>query len=170
VLGFGVEAYHGPRTVRALELGVRLKAPVADSAAGFGTGRWDAGADAALTIAAGTGYVFIDAGYWRLGDPPGADLLDPVVFGLGIGRAVGHGGSWSLLASLSGSTEIVVGMGPAVSLGAAAGRRLGDGEHGVSFGAELGLTPAAADLAVHVGWRMRIWSAPRTGTRHAENQ
>lgn len=137
-----------------LRLSVAAKAPLASIGSGFGTGAWDVGAGASLARSIAGTFLFADVMYWSLGDVPGFELRDIVSYGAAIGRPV-HGGRFSVLASVLGTTPIIAGVpaplqaGTGVSYLTASGRSL-------SVSALLGLTRSAPDVALGLGWQVPL--------------
>lgn len=132
-------------------LGATAKVPAVDTAS-LGTGAWDVGGSLSASLVLGwRAMVSLDVAYWHLGDPPGLELTDPVVFG---GTASWMAGGWGFSAGLSGSTPTIAGFAPAVS--ATAGLlRLG-GSAGFGVLATAGLTETAPDVTVALTWRVGL--------------
>lgn len=153
-----VEVYRGDGAVRSLELEGFAKVPVADLDSGVGTGEWDYGAGTAVALAAGRTLVFGDLSYWRYGDLPDLELKDGLSFGAGIGRPIGD--RWSVLASVSGSQEIIEGVDPYAAVTLAGGYLVGSA-HSVNVGIGFGLTESAADVSLYMGWNVGLTPAVR---------
>lgn len=131
-----------------------VKPPLADPDRGFGTGAWDGGASLGLSKRVGEAFLFADLGYWVYGDMEDIELKDPVSYGAGVGLVPG-GGKVGLMATLSGSSEILeetdppleVGLGVNVSL---AGRR------SLSAMLSFGLSESSPDVAAGFGWSLGL--------------
>jgi len=132
-------------------LGVTAKVPVVDTAS-LGTGAWDVGGSLSAAVILGMGTLLsLDVAYWRLGDPPGLDLSNPVVFG---GAASWLRGGWGFSAGVSGATPAIAGFPPSVSATASI-LRLG-GAAGLGILATAGLTETAPDVSVALTWRLGL--------------
>jgi hypothetical protein len=133
-----VSAENGPVSVT---LSGEVKAPLADPARGFGTGR------------VGSTLLFGEVGYWVLGDLPDLPLKNPLSYSVGLGHRLGD--RVSLLASLSGYSRIVAGTDPPLDVGGAIGYRLGEGRS-LSLGVTIGLAESSPDVSVSAGWTVRL--------------
>lgn len=132
-------------------LGVTTKLPVTDTAS-LGTGAWDVGGSLSASLSLGRrAFLSLDVAYWHLGDPPGLDVADPLVFG---GSASWLGGGWGLSAGISGGTSTIPGFAPPVSVTASI-LHLRDGG-GVGVLATAGLTETAPDVTVALSWRLAL--------------
>ena len=130
------------------------KAPLADVSHGFGTGEWDAGAGLSGSTTIGGMFVFADAMYWALGNPPGASLRNVVAYGLSVGRALpGH--RWSLLGNVTGASSYWPGVEAPAQAGIGVGYLLASGSSLTSSGA-LGLTRTAPTATLGLGWRVPL--------------
>jgi hypothetical protein len=149
ILRASAAPYRGFGTLRSVDLRVMAKAPVADPNTGVGTGQWDVGAGVSAALGSERTLLFADAAVWIPGDMPDLELQEYGAFSLGLGRPLGE--SWNGIASLSVATPMLSGLSPPVSLGAVLGHRAAEGR-GVSAGVSVGLTDAAPDIAVYIGW------------------
>ncbi len=149
-----VELYHGLGAIRSLSVHAFAKAPIASVSSGVGTGKWDYGGGASVAFGAGRTFVFADASYWVLGDMTDLELLDNLVYGVGVGRA-SEDGRWSLVASATGSSQVIRNVTPPVSIGATLGYRASS-THALTLGANFGLTESASQAAVTLGWRVLL--------------
>ena len=154
----GVELYRGPGLVRSFSVQAYAKAPVASVSSGVSTGQWDYGGGASLSVGSGRTFAFGDASYWVLGDMPELQLLDNVVYGVGIGRA-SEDGKWSVIGSASGSSEVIRNVAPPASAGVSVGYRQ-SASQSLTFGVHFGLTESAPQFGASLGWRVRIFGAP----------
>lgn len=140
------------RSAPSVRFANEIKLPLADLDHGFGTGEWDYGSGVSLSKNVGSRFVFLDLMYWRLGDMPDLEFLDPVAYNVAVGQPLG-GGRYAILASLSGYSTVVDGMDPPVQLGIALTRML-ESRRSIHLSAEFGLTGSAPDLLLSVGWQI----------------
>lgn len=141
VRGFG--------TLRSIELQAMVKAPVADTSSGVGTGRWDVGAGASVGMGVGGTFLFADASVWSPGDLPDLELRPYASVALGAGHSLGD--RWSGLVSLTVSSPVIDGIDAPASVGGGLSYRIGEGRS-LSLGATAGLTDTAPDLSIYLGW------------------
>ncbi len=151
--GATVEVLQGRGTLRSVELGAWAKAPVASLESGVGTGAWDAGAGASLTLAAGRVLIFGDLGWWRYGDLPDMELRDGLVYGAAVGGPVGRRGS--LLLSFSGADAVVEGVDAYASLSLMGGYEVAERLR-LTVGIGGGLTESASAFTAFLGWRVGL--------------
>lgn len=145
-------------TARVLEagrfmvsLGGTVKFPLADTAT-VGTGEWDVGANLSVSVLAGRRWTFgFDAAYWHLGDLDSLELQDPLLGTVSVGTLLGD--RWGALLSLMGSTTMLTGFDPPVSVTAGLNHVAPSFTWGLNLGA--GLTESAPDVMVGV-----LWSVP----------
>ncbi|MDE3174343.1 MAG: hypothetical protein KGN74_14840 [Gemmatimonadota bacterium] len=149
------ELYTGTGVLRAVSVHLFAKAPLASVSSGVSTGQWDFGGGASFSLGSSRTFFFGDASYWVLGDMPALELLDNVVYGLGVGQA-SNDGRWSMLASASGSSQVIRNVEPPVSAGVSVGFRPGTAQS-FTVGLSFGLTESAAKVATTLGWRARIF-------------
>ena len=151
-LGLDLQPSSGP--LRSVYLGASAKPPLKSVNSGVGTGAWDAGGGIGLTFVAGRLLFLLDATYWILGDLPELELKNALMYGAAVGSIFGDG-PWGWSISLLGSTEIIEGVDPPVSLGAnvlltpSSGRSL-------RVGLRVGLTEAASDIGASLGWSLPV--------------
>lgn len=137
-------------------LSASVKVPVADVDRGFGTGAWDGGLGLSLSKRVGSWFLFGDATYWWLGDMTDVALNNSVAYSASVGRSLA-GGSFGLLASLSGYTrEIVDNVNPPLQLGVGANYNLSQGKYGLNGSLTLGLSESTPDLSFGAGWSVRF--------------
>lgn len=130
-----------------------VKIPVVDTAS-FGTGAWDVGGTVSGSVIVSSRVMLgLDGGYWRLGDPPGLDLKNPVLFGGTV--SVLAGGGWGLSAGISGATPAIAGFPTSVS-GTFSLLRLAGRGGSVGLLGSVGLTDTAPDVSVSVTWRLGL--------------
>lgn len=145
-----VRLVEGPTSVG---LSALAKAPVADTAT-YGTGRWDAGASLSLSRLLGRAALLaVDISWWHLGDLPSLDFRDPLQGSLSL--AILRPGGWGASFTVAGSTRILQGYDPPLTVGAAV---LRTGNPSWVLGAQAGLTETAPALAVNLGWRATLFS------------
>lgn len=153
-----VDLYQGLGFVRSLSVQAFAKAPLASVSSGVSTGKWDVGGGASIALASGRTFVFGDASYWVLGDMPALELLDNVVYGVGVGRS-SEDGRWSLAASASGSSEVIRNVTPPASAGLSLAYRQ-SARQSFTLGTNVGLTESASKFSVLLGWRVQMFSRP----------
>jgi len=151
-------AFEGEGALRALDIAGWAKAPVATVESGVGTGAWDYGAGASLTLGAGETLLFADATWWVLGDMPDLVLEDALFYSGAVGRRLGR--DWSMLASVAASTRIVASVDPPVSVGLSLSRGVGR-RASFSAGASVGLSESASSIAVNLGWSTNLLGGAR---------
>jgi hypothetical protein len=133
-------------------LGLGAKIPVADTG-GFGTGRWDVGASASLSLtAAPRTVVGLDLSYWHLGDLATLDFRDPVAAGVGISRLFGSG--WGAMLTGSLSTTALAGFAGPASVGGGVTRFGRRSAWGVNLA--VGLSETSPDLSGGLTWRIGL--------------
>lgn len=148
------DAVTGSGPLRTIHVEGLVKVPVSDLESGVGTGEWDVGAGLGFGVSAGRALILGSATYWWLGDLPDLELEDGVSYALSVGTPVG-GSDLVVLVSLLGSTEVIEGIAPPVSVGAGLGFGLGERLR-LNVSASLGLTESAADVSTAVGWDARL--------------
>jgi len=130
-----------------------LKIPVVDTSS-FGTGAWDVGGSVSGSVIVSSRVMLgLDGGYWHLGDPPGLDLNDPLLFGAALSLLAGRG--WGLSAGVSGATPAIAGFPTSVS-GTFSLLRLAGRGGSVGLLGSVGLTDTAPDVSVSVTWRLGL--------------
>ncbi len=149
------ELYSGFGALRAVSVHLFAKAPVASVASGVSTGQWDFGGGASVSLGAGRTFFFADASYWALGNMPELELLDNVVYGLGVGRTSADA-RWSVLVSASGSSPVIRNVKPPASAGVSVGFRPGTAQS-FTVGLNFGLTESSAKVSSTLGWRIRAF-------------
>lgn len=133
-----------------VSLGGAVKFPLADTA--VGTGEWDVGANLSVSVLAGSRWTFgFDAAYWHLGDLDSLELLDPLLGTVSVGALLGD--RWGAMLSLMGSTTMLTGFDPPVSVTAGLNHVAPSFTWGLNLGA--GLTESAPDVMVGL-----LWSVP----------
>ncbi len=153
VLGAAVEVYRGWGAVRSVEVNGFAKLPLAGVESGIGTGEWDVAGGTSIALAAGRALVFGDVAYWSYGDLPDLELRDGLSYGLGLGFPLGD--RLSLLASFSAADAIIEGVDAYAALALAGSYAVGAAS-GLNLGIGAGLTEAAPDLSVFLGWRVGL--------------
>ncbi len=154
----GLDLYRGTGWVRSMSVQAFAKAPIASVSSGVSTGQWDYGGGASISLGSGQTFLFGDASYWVLGDMPTLQLMDNVVYGVGLGRA-SDDGKWSVIGSLSGSSEIIRNVTPPASAGLSVGYRQSTWQS-LTFGVHVGLTESASQFSASIGWRVRLSGTP----------
>lgn len=150
MFGAGVDLAPAGSPFRSVRFGVSAKAPIRDVASGVGTGEWDVGLEAGISLAAGSVLILADGAWWSLGDLPDLELRNMLAYSLALGGLFGDGAvGWSL--SVDGSTPMIENVEAPIAVGgdlffwSARGRSL-------RAGIRFGLTESAPDLAGSVGW------------------
>lgn len=116
-----------------------------------------------MSVAGGNANVllFADASYWKYGDMPDLVLEDGFSYGAGIG--VSASDRLSLIASFYGMEAIVPTADSYASLALSAGYSVAPGRR-LSLGAGFGLTEAASDFSLFLGWSASlVREQPRLG-------
>lgn len=150
----GAGLFRGLGAMRAVDLTATVKAPLADTASGVGTGAWDGALSLSLTFApARRVLLFLDGGYWWFGDSPGLTLNNAFSYGAALGTTLGDG-RWALLGGLSGSGVVVPGTEAPVSAHASVLRT--SGRHSISLGIAAGLSDSVSGIAMSLGWRTSL--------------
>lgn len=137
-----------------VDLSVEVKAPLADTAAGLGTGEWDFGGGISVSSLIGNTMLFADLSYWVLGEPPGYTLINPWSLGLGIGYKIPET-DLSLILSAFGSTPIVEETSSLFGVGAGATYSFSR-TFSINGSTTVGLTDPALDFTGSIGWRVRF--------------
>ena len=75
----------------AVSVNLQVKFPTADFQHGFGTGGLDYGMGLNFRKTSRLAILFLDIGYLVIGDPAGVEFIDPITFGAGVSKTVGHG-------------------------------------------------------------------------------
>ena len=135
-----------------LSLTANAKAPVTDTAS-YGTGAWDFGAGASLSIlSASRLFVSGSVAFWSLGDLPELELQDIWLGTVSAGTIRPSG--WSFAAFLSGSSSAVAEFEAPLSAGTTVSWVRSRGSVGLSVGA--GLSGTAPDVSVSLFWGLAI--------------
>lgn len=127
----------------------KIKIPTADDSRGLGTGEFDAGFGLEFAKSISSGFMgYFDIYYTAIGDPPGLDLDDRIVFDAGISRKLDP--FWTLSAFYEESTPLIKSdpnlRDVLVSFEYKASERAR-----VFFGATLGLTDTSPDYGLSAG-------------------
>lgn len=146
----GLTVVEESSTFPAIQLSGLAKAPLADVERGFGTGEWDWSAGLSVSKRIGRLFLFADLNYWIMGDLPDLELRNAWAYGISIGHAFGAG-RFAVLASYSGTTEVIAGVEPPSSLGVGLSIKVGRLTSLMLQGA-FGLSEAAPDLSLSLGW------------------
>ena len=93
--------------------------------------------------------MIVEAIYWILGDPPDAELENPLAVSASLGRSFAGGKALASVVFLS-CTEIVSGAEPLRQIGVGFNYLLGGGR-GIGGTALAGLSDSSPDAAVSVG-------------------
>jgi hypothetical protein len=150
----GGELFSGWGTLRSVRVTVGAKIPTSDLDVGVGTGEWDFTLGGSATASLGSVFLMGDLGYWWFGDLPDLELRDGFSYG-GAAAVPILDRRGTLMASFSGASRAIETLDPPLSLSVAGGYRLDRG-WSLSAGLAAGLTEAAADLSVFLGWSKRL--------------
>lgn len=129
-----------------------VKLPVASVESGIGTGQFDYGAGASLSLAGPRSFLFASVTHWVLGDLPDLELRDVTGGAIGAGLAFGELGRWSVMASGSGSSAVIAGVDAPLSAGIGVGLALGTRRF-LNAALAVGLSESAPDWSLSAGWR-----------------
>lgn len=125
-----------------------VKLPTADETKGLGTGEADVGGFASLSRELGRVRLSLLAGYIKVGDPPGADLDDVLLYGVGL---AGARGATRLYGSLEGRTASVPGADDPLEVNAGFFHPLNP-RHWMKGSAFVGLNDGGPDWGVSLGF------------------
>ena len=146
--------YRSAGSLASLAVTTAVKPPLASVSSGFGTGRWDYAGGATITSTLRELLVVADAAYWVLGDTPALPFHNPLAYVISVGR-LDHGGTFGLLASVSGTTSILTGVPGSVMIGGGATYRVS--RAGLLSGSvSVGATRSAPTITVGLGWQRRL--------------
>lgn len=148
------ELFSGFGRVRSVSVSGMAKIPVSDPDSGVGSGEWDFGAGASVVVAAGRMLLLADAAYWWLGDMPDLELRNGLSYALAASLSA-FSGRGSFMVMLTGMSRTIDEVEPPVSVLASLSRAAGERVF-LSGGVGLGLTEAAPDFSVNVGWSIRL--------------
>lgn len=138
-------------TLRAV---LATKIPVAGLGSGIGTGELDVGVGLAVAGVANGTFLFADATYWQLGDPPTVSLRDIVSYGVGVGHSLANG-RVGVLGSLIGATSVAAGIPASLQAGGSVNYRTAGGRD-ILVTVLTGLSRSAPDVSLGVGWRVPV--------------
>ena len=128
-----------------------VKPSIVDASGGLGTGKTDVAVGGSLFKGFGRTSVFVDALYWKYGDPDGIDFQDAVVYSVGFGRVFGTG-RWGTMVTVSGASKAIAGGDAPTQLNVAAlysaSRR-----QSLAVSAGVGLTGVTGGVSVSTSWR-----------------
>lgn len=138
--------------VVSVSAGFGVKVPVTDTSR-FGTGRWDLGGSASISVRADRRTVVaVDGSYWHLGDLAELDFRDPVAATASVARLVGT--SWGVALMGSAASSPIAGFPGPATVGGAVSRFSRAGIWSLTVSA--GLTETSPDLGLGVSWRVRL--------------
>jgi hypothetical protein len=130
-----------------------VKIPVASVESGVGSGALDAGLSLSYGFAAARTFVFLDAGYWHIGDLADQPLNDIGTGAVGLGRLLGWEDRWTVATVLSASSAVVSTVKPPMAISLTLGRA-DQGRGAFSAGASAGLSESSPDWTLQLGWRI----------------
>jgi hypothetical protein len=148
------EVHSGTGRIRSVTITGSAKIPVADVSSGVSSGEWDVGVGASVVVSVGSALVLADLAYWWIGDMPDLPLDDGVSYAVGVSAPI-RSGEFLVTGLVSGLSQTIETMDPPVSVTAAVSRLFGSRTFG-SLSVGFGLTEAAPDLYVSLGWSVRV--------------
>jgi hypothetical protein len=141
------------RTIISSSVGVKF--PIANPNAGFGTGEWDIGAGLSWSQRFSEQWIVIISGmYWKLGDMEELNFNDMVSYSTGLGRSFGNA-KLMAIGNFFGSTEIIDGVDPPMSVGAGLSYRPST-KLNFNTNVLMGLSESASDLSFGLGWSVTL--------------
>ncbi len=160
IVSVGRDLLDSPGSAHRVSATGYVKLPVADASSGVGSGALDAGASFSYGFARQRSYVFLDVGYWYIGDLTDQPLRDIGTGALGVGRLLGWEGRWSVAAVFSASSAVVATVDPPMAIAITLGR--GDSGRGaLTTSVTFGLSESSPDWSAHLGWRIARGRAER---------
>lgn len=144
----------GQKGNTSLHVLANMKFPVASFESGFGTGEWDYGLGLSLNHRSGRFFIFADATYWILGDPPDLKLIDPVAYGVAIGYLI-PGTKIGTMATFSGYSKIIESVNPPVYAGFGLNFQVNK-NIGLNIGSTFGLTDSTPGVSLAFGWSINL--------------
>lgn len=149
-----MELHSGLGSVRSVSVDVSAKPPLRSVESGVGTGAWDVGGGASIVLGSGATLLFADVSYWSFGDLEDLELGSGVTYGVSVSRSFSSGKT-ALMASLTGASAVVETMEAPVAAGLGLSFLPRPGR-ALSAGVSVGLSEAAPDVSVYVGWSVRL--------------
>lgn len=132
-----------------------LKLPIADPNSGFGTGAWDVGGGLSWSQRVANNYLLLLSGtYWYLGDMDALNFNNILSYSAAMGRSFSSG-KLMATANFFGSTEIIDGIDPPLSVGAGLNFQASS-QINLNVNTLAGLTESAADFGVGLGWSIKL--------------
>ncbi len=128
----------------------QAKVPIFDVNHSFGTGEWDYGGGITLSRSTPDRFVFMELIYWRLGDTPEVDLMNPVAYSVALGQPLA-GRGYEVVFSLSGYSAIIRGVDPEILLGIGLAHSTGSARH-FGLSAAVGLTESSPEFTLSLDW------------------
>lgn len=128
-----------------------LKIPSADQQNGFGTGKLDNGYSLSVKKSVQTFVVLGDVGYMFLGNPANVSYIDPISYGLGIGKYFEEG-RYSLLLYYQGYSKILDGYNSPQTLALGINDKISSNVILTLIGSK-GLSDVTPDLSLSVGMK-----------------
>jgi hypothetical protein len=160
IVSLGRDLLASPGSAHRVSATGYVKLPVADASSGVGSGALDAGASLSYGYARQRSYVFLDVGYWHIGDLTDQPLRDIGSAAIGVGRLLGWEGRWSLAAVFSASSAVVSMVDPPMAISISLGQ--GDSARGaLTASTTFGLSESSPDWSAQLGWRITHGRAER---------
>ena len=129
-----------------------LKLPMVSAENGLGTGKADAALGGSMYVTQGAASFFVDAMFWKYGDPEGIDFQDALSYGLGVGHVIGSG-RWSAAGSLVGFSRGIDGTSPPLQLTLTVLRLL-SARQSLALSAGFGLNDRTDRISIGASWRV----------------
>lgn len=146
--------YNPPGGKTSVQFNASVKFPVADPDRGFGTGTWDAGLGGSVSQRLNSWLLTGNVMYWHFGDMPDLELKNSWSYGAGLGRSFA-GGSWLVLGSFNGMTELIEGMDPPITAGVGVGYQVSPRVN-LNASTYMGLTESSSNVAFGTGCQLRL--------------
>ncbi len=148
-LNMGMTMVKEGDNIPALSFTALVKLPTAGTDQNLGTGELDYGIGISARKNMGFVYGFWDINYYLLGDPQEIELMNPIGFGLGIGKPLLNG-KLSFLAYYYGYTEILKGVEPPREITLNTNYHINP-MYQINGGISFGFSESSPDLGLFIG-------------------
>lgn len=132
----------------------RLKMPTASALRALGTGRADVGATATVRKLGASGWVAVEGGFLKVGDPDGLPLRNVALWSVGAGRRLA--GDVYLLGSLAGNSSVLPEYSAPIEAAFGVGMRVGE-RLTLSVLPSVGFSNSSPSFAVTAGFSTDVW-------------